>query len=224
MRVSFRHVGRSVASDTPHAPKRRRVERRPLIDRAISLVAQRLNQHLRGRFGVADDLVAVTALTDAEGKPATAARNRLVLFVTGIAHDPVARGAGGRPMAYAGRMPLGEAPVHLNVDLMLASNFDADNYLEALKILSNAVQFFQATPVFDRLSAPEMDPGLQQLALEIRNLDTDAAGQLWGIIGGRYVPSVLYRMRTIAIDAGALADEAPLVVGAAASAEPERAR
>jgi hypothetical protein len=178
-----------------------------MIDRAVTLVAQRLNNHLRQRFGVSDDLVAVTSLTDAEGKPAAAARNRLVVFVTNITHDPMARSVAPRPVAIAGRTPVNPAPIHLNVDLMLASSFDAENYLESLKILSHAVQFFQANPVFDRLSAPEMDRSLQQLSLEIHNLDLETSAQLWGTLGGRYLPSIQYRMRTIAIDAGALTAE-----------------
>ena len=32
-----------------------------MIDRAVSLVASRLNAHLRARFGIADDIVATTA-------------------------------------------------------------------------------------------------------------------------------------------------------------------
>jgi hypothetical protein len=191
-----------------------------VIDRAVSLAAQRLNQHLRARFGVPDDIVAVTALTDAEGRPATGARNRLALFVTNITHDAMPRAAGVRGFAVLGRLPLGHGPVHLTVDLMLASNFDAENYLEALKILSHAVQFFQANPVFDRLNAPEMDLALQQLTFEIANLGTDALSQLWGTLGGRYVPSVQYRMRTIAIDAGALVAELPVAAATDTSAEP----
>jgi hypothetical protein len=79
--------------------------------------------------------------------------------------------------------------------------------LESLKILSHAIQFFQANPIFDRLNAPEMDRAIEQLSLEIENLAADAASQLWGILGSRYLPSVQYRMRTVTIDAGALTAE-----------------
>jgi uncharacterized protein DUF4255 len=178
-----------------------------MIDRAVSLVAQRLNAHLRARFGVADDIVAISGLTDAEGKTPAGVRNRLALFVTGITHDTMSRGVPGRAPIVAGRSPVNPIPVHLNVRLMLASSFDPENYLESLKILSHAIQFFQITPVFDRLNAPEMDRSIEQLSLEIENLDTDAASQLWGILGGRYLPSVQYRMRTVTIDAGALSAE-----------------
>ena len=69
------------------------------------------------------------------------------------------------------------------------------------------MQFFQVHPVFDRLSAPEMDRAIEQLSLEIENLDADGLSQLWGMLGSRYLPSVLYRMRTVTIDAGALTAE-----------------
>ena len=105
-------------------------------------------------------------------------------------------------------------PVHLNVHLMLAASFDPENYLESLKILSHAVQYFQANPVFDRLNAPDMDRAIEQLTLEIENLGIDAAAQLWGILGGRYLPSVQYRMRTVTIDAGALSHETLAIRGA----------
>ena len=185
-----------------------------MIDRAVSLVASRLNDHLRARFGIADDLVVVSGLTDAEGRTPPDVRNRLAVFVTNISHDTMARGLPGRPAIVAGRSPVNPVPVHLNVHLMLASSFDAENYLESLKILSHAVQFFQANPVFDRLSAPEMDRSIEQLSFEIENLTTDASAQLWGILGGRYLPSVMYRMRTVTIDAGALSHETLVIRGA----------
>ncbi len=182
-----------------------------MIDRAVSLVAGRLNAHLRARFGVADDLVAISGLADAEGKTPAGVRNRLAVLVTGITHDTMARGVPGRAPVLAGRMAVSPVPVHLTVHLMLASSFDPENYLESLKILSHAVQFFQVNPVFDRLSAPEMDRGIEQLTLEIENLDIDGISQLWGILGGRYLPSVLYRMRTVTIDAGALSAESLVI-------------
>ncbi len=173
-----------------------------MIDRALSLVASRLNQQLRTRFDITDDLVALTGLTDSEGKPAAGARNRLAVFVTNIAEEPAARGIAGRTGVVAGRMGINPGPVYLNVYLMLASNFDSENYAESLKVLAQAIQFFQATPVFDHSNAPEMDRRIEQLTMEINNLDPDTASQLWGTHGGRYVPSIHYKMRMIAIQSG----------------------
>ena len=177
-----------------------------MIHHAVGLISTRLNQHLRSRLNSPDDLVAVTNLTDHEGKPAAAARNKVVIFVTDIAEETTARGIRPR-ISSGGRVPVNPDPVHLNVFFMLAANFDPDNYMEALKILSASVQFFQGTPIFDPQNAPEMPEGLDQISCEINNLSEDTNSHLWGIHGGRYVPSVHYKMRMIAIDSGMITGE-----------------
>lgn len=184
-----------------------------MIDRAVESVVGRLNDHLRSRFRVADDLAVATTLVDSEGKPVAAARNQLCVFVTNISHDASLRSRGGRGGGSLDgiRGASSAPPVNIDLFLMLASNFDAQNYLESLKILSGAIQFFQATPVFDHANAPELDHGIGQLSFEIHNMDVETLSQLWGALGGRYMPSILYKVRTIAIDSGALTDE-PLVI------------
>jgi hypothetical protein len=164
---------------------------RPMIDHAVRLVAARLDAHLRPRLGIADHIVGVS---DATGKTAPGAPSRLLLFVTGIFQDTMAR----------------SVPGHLTVHLMLASSFDPENYLEPLKILSHAIRFLQAHPRFDPGNAPEIDRSIERLCLEIEPLDTEAASQLRRILGGRYLPSVQYRMRVVAF-AGTLAAEAPRI-------------
>lgn len=178
-----------------------------MIDLAVSLVARRLNQHLRQQFGAPEDLVAVTGLTDGEGKPTALSRNRIAVFVTNITEETGARRAPARAGMIGGRVAVSAEPVYLNIYLMIASSYDAENYLESLKILSRAVQFFQSVPVFDHQNSPDMDDRLHQLALEIHNMDADTSSQLWGTHGGRYVPSVQYKMRLVAIGSGAVLRE-----------------
>ena len=179
-----------------------------MIDRALGLMAERLNGHLRARHGVSDDLIALAPLSDAEGKPAAATRNRLALFVTNITHDPMPRqGTASFP-----RVQVTTAkPIHLDIYFMIAAAFDADTYGEGLKVLSSAVRYFQANPVFTRQRTPDMPPGIEQLSLEISNLRNDELGQLWGNLGGRYLPSVHYKMRSVMIDADAVTGVDPLV-------------
>ena len=199
-----------------------------MIDRAVGAVAQRLSEHLRLRFGVVDDLAIATTLVDIDGKPVPAARNQLAVFVTNITHDTMPRNGGRRPVSpsgtqSAGRAPVEAAPVNLNVYLMLASNFDPQNYLESLKILSSAIQFFQTYPVLDHANTPEMDPGIRQLTFDIHNLDTETLSQLWGSLGGRYAPSIQYKMRTVVIDPGALTDEALVISRPQVAVRPDAA-
>ena len=190
-----------------------------MIDRAIALIAARVDAHLRANFGVGEELVAVAPLTDSEGKPAAAVRNKLALFIVNIADDQMPR-PGGRAsgMGQMRRAP----PVHLDVYFILAAAFEPDGYGEGLKLLSAALQFFQSNPVLTPQNAPEMPAGLAQLGLEIANTGNDELGQLWGNLGGRYVPSVMYKLRSVPIDADAVTAVEPLVREPGGAAEPVR--
>ncbi len=53
-------------------------------------------------------------------------------------------------------------------------------------------------------NTPEMPDGLTQLPVEITNPKSEALGQLWGNPGGRYVPSVMYRPRSVVVERGAV--------------------
>jgi len=191
-----------------------------VIDRALDLVASRLNAHLAARYNVSDDLVALCPLTDAEGKPAAAAKNRLVLFLTNIAHDALPR----QPMEFSGRQVSRSQPIHLDVYFMLASGHDADTYGEGLKLMSAALMFFQAHPVMTPRSTPDMPEGVNHLAIEISNLRVEELGQLWGNLGGRYVPSVMFKMRSVMIDSAAVTTVVPLIRKPGGTAAPERER
>ncbi len=178
-----------------------------MIDKAIQILADRLNQHLGARFSVDDDIVVASPLVDASGGPVATTRNQLVLFVANIDQDTMPRNSelragGGSSVTRA------QPPLHLNVYVMIAANYDPENYTEALKVLSGALQYFQANPVLDASNAPEFgQTGLQKLQMEISNLGIETVGHLWGVSGGRYLPSVLYRMRTVSIDANAVIRE-----------------
>jgi len=178
-----------------------------MIDLALNLIRQRLDDHLRTKFGVQDTLVALSPLMDEDGKPAAEARNRLVLFLTNIAHDAVPR---ARPRGDSRQIGMSD-PVHLNIYFMLASGHDADIYAEGLKLIAAAMTFFQANPVFTPQNTPDMPDGLSHLSVEISNLKSEEIGQLWGNLGGRYVPSVMYKMRSVLIDAEAVQHVDPLI-------------
>lgn len=114
-------------------------------------------------------------------------------------------------------------PIHLDVYFMVASAYDAETYEEGLKLMSAALMFFQAHPVMTPQNTPEMPAGLHQLSLEISNLRVEELGQIWGNLGGRYVPSVMFKMRSVMIDAGAVTTVVPLVTRPGTGARPAAA-
>ncbi|SEL38322.1 Protein of unknown function [Roseateles sp. YR242] len=171
-----------------------------MIDAALVNLAQQLNQSLRRSFMVTDDLVVVSSLHEHDGGLATHTANRLALFLVNLQRDTIGGVAPKTPTH--GRQTLQPAPVHLNLMLMIAANFGGSTYPEALKLLSSTIAFFQSRPLFDHHNTPDLDPRIDRLVLDLENLGFSELSQVWGLFGGRYLPSVMYRLRLITIDAG----------------------
>ncbi|MCV2423511.1 DUF4255 domain-containing protein [Paucibacter sp. DJ2R-2] len=169
-----------------------------MIDAALTQIAGQLNQHLRQRFQVSEDLAVLSNLHEQNGSAVPIVANKLVIFLAGVERDTMAhRATPTRGMSHELRQ---QEPVFLNLLMMCAANFSGANYPEALKFLSGAIGYFQATPVIDHHNAPNLDARLERLILNIENLSSSEMHSLWGIHSGRYLPSVLYRVRMVSVD------------------------
>lgn len=182
-----------------------------MIGAAIGHIASQLNQSLRRTFRVGEDLVLVSNLTEPDGSLVSQAANKLVLFLVNIEKDSVPYPQSALGRNGLGRMALSNDPVHLNLMLMFAATFSGSNYPEALKFISHTIAFFQSHPVLDHQNSPELDPRIDRLVLDIENLNTSDLSNLWSILRGTYMPSILYRMRMVTIDSHQLTGQLPYV-------------
>lgn len=178
-----------------------------MIDRAIGQIAAQLNEYLRSLLNTSEDLVVVSNLLGPDGAPAPNVNNRVVLFLTSVERDTVTRRA---PETHTGGYAQ-SAPLFLNLYLMVAANFTGNNYPEALKFLSLAISCFHGRPVIDRLNSPDLDARIEKLILDIENTSPQAMSNIWGVLGGRYLPSVLYRVRMVALAGDAVRARVPHV-------------
>jgi hypothetical protein len=193
-----------------------------MLDAAIGLIAAQLNQALRGAFQLSEDLVVVTNLVDVNGSAPVNAANKLVIFLANIERETVMASQGMRAAVAGGdRDAIGQtsAAVHLNLMLMFAANFGGSKYTEALKFISATIAFFQGRALFDHHNSPDLDPRIDRLALDIENLSVAELSNLWGILGGKYVPSILYRVRMITFDSGQITNLVPRITRARGSVE-----
>lgn len=188
-----------------------------MINAAISHLAAQLNQFFRTRYQQVEDLVVVSNLVELDGNVVAQANNKLVLMLVNIEKDslPHRQGAGNHPSSERrgldNRLLVHSAPLHLNLYLMMAANFGGANYAEALKYISAAISFFQANPVFDPVNSPDLHRGIEKLILDIENLKIQDLNNLWSLLGGKYLPSVYYKMRMITLDGTALIGQVPQI-------------
>lgn len=190
-----------------------------MIDICLRLIGDRLNDYLQGLFSASDDMVVLSPLVDAAGAQAAATRNRLAMFLLNISHDTVPR-----QRRQSQVVEVSAPPVHLDVYFMIAAAHDPDLYTEGLKQISAAMMFFQANPLLTPHNLAGLPPQISQLSIDLINLRVEDLSQLWSNLGGRYLPSVTYKIRTAVIDSGTLIRVEPVVTQRETRALPTGAR
>jgi hypothetical protein len=173
-----------------------------LIGEALRLIVRELDSALQRQAPGGGSLAALTNLVDANGAAVPEAAEKVAVFIVNISREDIPtrspRVMPGNGQNFTQQQP----PVHLSLQVMCAANFSGSTYDEALKRISGTVEFFQGCPLFTAQNTPGLPDGIAQLTMEIENLDAADLSHVWTIHGGRYLPSVLYRMRVLSIDAG----------------------
>lgn len=189
-----------------------------MIDSAVTQVAGQLNEFLKRHANVAYDIVRTSNLVEPNGNAVTDTENKVVVFLVNVEKETLPFKATGGRTSGLSRFAESSPSVHLNLSVMFAANFSGRHYPDALKFLSNTVSFFQRHPVFDRANTPDLDSRIDRLVMEIENLTPTDLSNLWGIISGSYVPSILYKMRMVTFDARDVISQTPPISATDAAA------
>jgi len=162
-------------------------------------------------FGLNEDVVVVSNILEQDGTVATHVNNKIVVSLVNIEKESVPLNNVGHAPATAIRRTVSNPPIYVNLYLMFASYFSGGNYQEGLKFISNTIHYLQGQSVFDQHNSPELDRNISKLVMDIHNLDITDLSNLWGVLSGKYLPSVLYKVRMVTVDVGAVKDQIPSV-------------
>jgi len=96
-------------------------------------------------------------------------------------------------------------PVNLNLYLLISAN--CDTYDKSLSAVSAIIRFFQgkknfnrANTVYNRSNVAFEDPESFSFSLDLYTPSFDELNNIWGCLGGRQLPSVIYRIQLIRIE------------------------
>jgi hypothetical protein len=109
-------------------------------------------------------------------------------------------------------------PVFLNLYVLFSSNYWGTNYIYALKRISYVIQFLQSKNTFTYNSSVSgdraTDPDVLDLrfTMEIYTLTFEQLNHLWGSLGGRQIPFVMYKLRLIALTERKTVREVPPIL------------
>ena len=100
-------------------------------------------------------------------------------------------------------------PLLLNLYVLVSAN--KGDYGTSLTQLGYVVQFFQFQNCFTHSTHPTLDARIEKLLVELYTLNFEQVNHLWSTLGGKYLPSVLYKIQQLSLDENVVIGEAGLI-------------
>ena len=164
-------------------------------------------------YGLMEDIVTPGSLINLDGSVTKTIENKIVVSIINLEQEKVVKHNGEYAADLRGKHSKMNPPVFLNLYLLISANYNAENYLEALKVLSAVIQFFQSTHIFTPSTYPDLDSTINRLTLEIYNIPVQELSHIWSGIGAKYVPSIVYKVRMICVQGMQITEEVAGIAG-----------
>jgi hypothetical protein len=172
-----------------------------MIHQALQFVEKEVNTYFDARFGQSTQKwVSIgnpAKLTDEQANAGNNNTSGVVFGIVNVEEDRISKSPDNFRKVNE-KIEYRNPKVFLNLYLLFAVN--KTDYLQSLKELSLVIQFFQQKFAFDLQNSPGLDPKIERLIMELYSLNFEQLNHLWGVLGGKYLPSVLYKMRVVGIE------------------------
>lgn len=164
-----------------------------MIHLAVSYIVDELNAYLNVRSpSLTPGRVVQSNLLAQDGKVEKDAKEKVVLSVVNVEEDRIFRSARATRRQEDGTYERVQPEVKLYVYLLIVANLG--NYNEALKALSYIVSYFQVNSHVDYTDISGVEDVDGRLLFDLYSQTFEQQNHLWGTLGAKYRPSIMYRM------------------------------
>lgn len=178
-----------------------------MIHTCLSFLTNELNDHLKQKTGAPTvERVFLTSVATESGGVVIPEKS-LGISLINIEEDRVYKDQKTTLVNSNGNIEHVNPELKLNLYVLISANFQntidndsSDDYVEGLKQLSWIISFFQAKNVFTPENSPRLasfDPGLKKLVVELYSYSFEQLYNFWSVVGAKYLPSVLYKIRVL---------------------------
>lgn len=194
-----------------------------MID-ALTLVLSQLNQYIHhadgNPVGTADPVILGNISQLDNNTVANDLENKIVLTLVNLGEESTLKNNQAYSVTPSGNINYHNPPIYLNLYLLFSANYT--NYDTALKRQTQVMTFFQGKNVFtlgNSSGSPQTIPATAaiSLTLDLMSLSFEEVNHLWGSLGGKQFPSVVYRGRLVMVldqrllDSGGIIEEVDLI-------------
>jgi len=176
-----------------------------MIHTALDFITLTLNAHLQQKNGITGNLVSLTNIASESG--IIIPDDSIGVSLVNIEEDRIFKDQHYTFINSGGVVEKRNPEIKLNLYVLFAANYqreggelDSSDYIEGLKQLSYIISFFQATNVFTEDNYPlmaEMDPNMKKLVVELYSYTFEQMYNFWSVLGAKYLPSILYKIRLL---------------------------
>lgn len=198
-----------------------------MISHALTIVINELKKHLEDVYAIPVSADDVQAGNMAEGIAATAstagvARDKLIFSVVNIKEEKALKNLPNYVRNdITLRATYENPPVYLNFSVLITATHS--NYMNAMLMLSRCIRFFQSRSVFTHNDVHPSSITIGSPANILDKLETfrivydlyspsmEEVNHMWGTLGGKQFPFVMYTMRMLDLKFRAVYNESALI-------------
>jgi hypothetical protein len=172
-----------------------------MIHNVIPIIGNQLNEFLKNSFGEMEDRVVVTGIGNNTGASTIDIENKISITLINVEEEKLIRNTGYNQL-------IGSNPsIYINLYVLFAANFPDNNYREGLRFLSAIIYFFQGQHTFNPLNTPSLPIEVEKITVEIINIEFPVLSNIWSMLGGKYLPSIVYKFRMLNFNQYAINEE-----------------
>lgn len=173
-----------------------------IID-ALNLIKEGLQAYIIENGGAKGDIVVIDniAMADELGGTSPGMNEKVIMTLVNMEEEVTLKNS-AHYRSENSRTIYRNPPVNLNL-FILFSVLNKNNYNVSISLLSRIVEFFQWQKEFSFTTQPITGNISRDVKVfsDLYTLSFEELNQLWGSLGGKQIPFVLYRFRCLALEA-----------------------
>ncbi|NQY28531.1 MAG: DUF4255 domain-containing protein [Flavobacteriaceae bacterium] len=159
-----------------------------------------------------DTSVVIENIANADATTEGKTQNKVCISLYNINEEQTLKNA-PRHERVNGEMVYKSNPAYLNLYVMISAN--RTSYEKSLKNISSVVEFLQDKPVFTNTNTDVEITDVEEFKfrVDLYSLPPEQLSYAWGVLGGKVLPSALYKISVIKLQKQAIKAAAPLITG-----------
>jgi len=187
-----------------------------MVYEALQIIGEQLNLYLSSK-GL-NNLIALEniALLETSSENSDRVANKVVLTLINLDEEKTLKNLPNYKVINKQTTEYKNPPISLNLYLLISAN--CNTYVNSLRSISKTIEFFQGKSIFTSENTTytiKDDFDVLDTFKLIVNLYTPSFEELnhiWGTLGGRQLPSVIYQIQLIEIDRKDLPVTGPVIL------------